>query len=93
MHERKRAQARPQRAREPRRAGGLRPRARRRSGISARPTGQISPILLPNPVAVFDELVDVLRTGEFIGDLRVTLTELAIAFSISVDRAASRSAI
>ena len=45
--------------------------------------GQISPILLPNPVAVFDELVDVLATGEFVSDLRVTLTELAIAFSIS----------
>ena len=29
------------------------------------------------------ELVDVLRTGEFIGDLRVTLSELAIAFAIS----------
>ncbi len=43
----------------------------------------ISPILLPNPLAVFDELTDVLRTGEFIGDLRITLTELAIAFCIS----------
>ncbi len=45
--------------------------------------GHISPILLPNPVAVYHELTDVLRTGEFIGDLRVTLSELAIAFSIS----------
>lgn len=44
---------------------------------------RISPILLPNPVAVFHELTDVLRTGEFIGDLQVTLSELAIAFSIS----------
>jgi ABC-type nitrate/sulfonate/bicarbonate transport system permease component len=44
---------------------------------------RISPILLPNPVNVFHELMDVLRTGEFVGDLRVTLTELAIAFSIS----------
>jgi len=44
---------------------------------------RISPILLPNPVAVYDELADVLRTGEFIPDLRVTLTELVIAFSIS----------
>jgi ABC-type nitrate/sulfonate/bicarbonate transport system permease component len=50
--------------------------------LGTRP-GHISPILLPNPVAVFHELVDVLRTGEFIGDLRVTLSELAIAFSIS----------
>src|SRR5258708_18147543 len=45
--------------------------------------GQISPILLPNPVRVFDELVDVLATLEFVSDLRVTLFELAVAFSIS----------
>ena len=45
--------------------------------------GGISPILLPNPVAVYHELIDVLRTGEFVGDLRITLMELAIAFSIS----------
>src|SRR5213079_3045829 len=44
---------------------------------------RVSPILLPNPVAVFDQLSDVLRTGEYVGDLRVTLSELAIAFSIS----------
>jgi len=45
--------------------------------------GKISPILLPNPRNVFDELVDVIWTLEFVGDLRVTLTELAIAFAIS----------
>jgi ABC-type nitrate/sulfonate/bicarbonate transport system permease component len=45
--------------------------------------GRINPILLPNPANVFNELVDVLRTGEFIDDLRITLTELAIAFAIS----------
>jgi ABC-type nitrate/sulfonate/bicarbonate transport system permease component len=45
--------------------------------------GGISSILLPNPVAVYHELVDVLRTGEFVEDLRVTLTELLVAFSIS----------
>ena len=44
---------------------------------------RISPILLPNPLAVWSELKDVLSTGEFIPDLRVTLTELAIAFAIS----------
>src|SRR5256714_4189098 len=43
----------------------------------------ISAILLPNPVAVFHELIDVLSNGEFIGDLRITLTELAVAFAIS----------
>ena len=45
--------------------------------------GHISPILLPNPLAVLDELIGVLETGEFVGDLRITLTELAIAFAIS----------
>src|SRR5712671_6791286 len=45
--------------------------------------GQISRILLPNPVEVFDELVVVLATLEFVSDLQVTLFELAIAFSIS----------
>ena len=39
--------------------------------------GHVSPILLPNPLSVLDELIDVLKTGEFVGDLRVTLTELA----------------
>jgi ABC-type nitrate/sulfonate/bicarbonate transport system permease component len=43
----------------------------------------ISPILLPNPINVFWELVDVLWTLEFVGDLRVTLMELVIAFSLS----------
>jgi len=44
---------------------------------------RISPILLPNPVVVWHELKDILSTGEYIPDLRITLTELAIAFSIS----------
>jgi ABC-type nitrate/sulfonate/bicarbonate transport system permease component len=43
----------------------------------------VSSILLPNPVRVAEQLWDILRTGEFIGDLRVTLSELAIAFLIS----------
>ena len=45
--------------------------------------GKISPILLPNPVNVWDELLQVLWSLEFVGDLRVTLTELVIAFAIS----------
>jgi ABC-type nitrate/sulfonate/bicarbonate transport system permease component len=45
--------------------------------------GRISPILLPNPLNVYDELIDVLWTGEFVSDLRITLMELAIAFAIS----------
>ena len=44
---------------------------------------RISPILLPNPVNVFHELADILKSGEFIDDLRITLTELAVAFAIS----------
>jgi ABC-type nitrate/sulfonate/bicarbonate transport system permease component len=43
----------------------------------------ISPILLPNPIKVWAELRDVIATGEFWPDLRVTLTELAAAFAIS----------
>ena len=43
----------------------------------------VSSILLPNPVLVLQQLWDILKSGEFIGDLRVTLTELGIAFAIS----------
>jgi ABC-type nitrate/sulfonate/bicarbonate transport system permease component len=46
--------------------------------------GHVSPILLPNPPSVLEELIDVLKSGEYIGDLRVTLTELAAAFAISM---------
>jgi ABC-type nitrate/sulfonate/bicarbonate transport system permease component len=44
---------------------------------------RVSPILLPDPVKVLHELWDILKTGEYIGDLRVTLMELAVAFAIS----------
>jgi ABC-type nitrate/sulfonate/bicarbonate transport system permease component len=44
----------------------------------------VSRILLPNPVGVVRALGNVLATGEYANDLFVTLTELAIAFSISV---------
>jgi ABC-type nitrate/sulfonate/bicarbonate transport system permease component len=44
----------------------------------------VNRLLLPNPVAVFDNLVDILRSGEYIDDLKVTLGELAAAFAISV---------
>jgi ABC-type nitrate/sulfonate/bicarbonate transport system permease component len=43
----------------------------------------ISRILLPNPVNVWSELKDVLASGEYLPDLKVTLSELAIAFIIS----------
>src|SRR6478735_5213282 len=44
---------------------------------------RVSPLLLPNPVAVLRDFWEILRTGEFIGDLRVTLSELAAAFAIA----------
>ena len=44
---------------------------------------RVSPLLLPNPLAVLRDFWDILSSGEFIGDLRVTLTELALAFAIS----------
>src|SRR5262249_16707358 len=43
----------------------------------------VTHLLLPNPVKVYDELKDVLASGEFIPDLRITLTELAVAFVLS----------
>ena len=42
----------------------------------------VSRILLPNPVNVWAELKDVLGSGEFLPDLQVTLTEIAIAFAM-----------
>jgi len=44
----------------------------------------VNRLLLPNPVAVYDNLIDILRSGEFIEDLETTLGELAAAFAISV---------
>ena len=44
----------------------------------------VNRLLLPNPVAVVDNLFDILRSGEFIDDLTTTLGELAVAFAISV---------
>ena len=43
----------------------------------------ISHLLLPNPVVVYRELTNVLSSGEFVPDLKVTLQELAAAFVIS----------
>ena len=43
----------------------------------------INPLLLPNPVKVWAEFKDILSTGEFLPDLQVTLSEIAIAFLIS----------
>ncbi len=44
----------------------------------------VNRLLLPNPVEVWRQLLDILRSGEYLPDLRVTLTELAIAFVLAV---------
>jgi ABC-type nitrate/sulfonate/bicarbonate transport system permease component len=44
----------------------------------------VNRLLLPNPVAVWQQLLDVLRSGEYLPDLRVTLTELVVAFALSM---------
>jgi ABC-type nitrate/sulfonate/bicarbonate transport system permease component len=44
----------------------------------------INRLLLPNPTSVWQQLLDVLRTGEYLPDLRVTLTELIAAFALSM---------
>jgi ABC-type nitrate/sulfonate/bicarbonate transport system permease component len=44
----------------------------------------INSLLLPKPQLVAHELLDILRSGEFWPDLLLTLSELAIAFSISM---------
>lgn len=43
----------------------------------------ISHLLLPNPIKVWHELRDVLGSGEYWPDLKITLTELAVAFAIA----------
>ena len=44
----------------------------------------VNQLLLPNPVSVWYQLLDVVTSGEFIPDLIVTCTELTAAFAISV---------
>jgi len=44
----------------------------------------INRLLLPNPIAVWHQLVDVLKSGEYLPDLRVTLTELGMAFPLAL---------
>ena len=44
----------------------------------------INRLLLPNPIAVWQQLLDVLKSGEYLPDLRITLTELAAAFTLSM---------
>src|SRR4029077_18646386 len=44
----------------------------------------INRLLLPNPIAVWQQFLDVLKSGEYLPDLRVTLTELVVAFALSM---------
>jgi ABC-type nitrate/sulfonate/bicarbonate transport system permease component len=44
----------------------------------------VNHLLLPNPVAVFDQLVDVLKGGGYLPDLRVTATEFVCAFALAM---------
>ncbi|MGO8924399.1 MAG: ABC transporter permease [Xanthobacteraceae bacterium] len=44
----------------------------------------VNRLLLPNPIAVWQQLIDVLRSGEYLPDLRVTLSEVAVAFALAV---------
>jgi ABC-type nitrate/sulfonate/bicarbonate transport system permease component len=43
----------------------------------------VNKLLLPNPLNVWDQLADVIAKGEYLNDLRITLTELGVAFLIS----------
>ena len=43
----------------------------------------VNRLLLPNPVDVWEQFVDVLRTGNYLPDLRVTATEFVVAFFLS----------
>ena len=44
----------------------------------------VNRLLLPDPVAVADNFIDIVLSGEYIDDLKVTLGELAAAFAIAV---------
>ncbi|HLA20830.1 MAG TPA: ABC transporter permease [Pseudolabrys sp.] len=44
----------------------------------------VNKLLLPNPLNVWDQLADVIAKGEYLDDLRITLTELGVAFLISI---------
>ncbi|HTV38773.1 MAG TPA: ABC transporter permease [Xanthobacteraceae bacterium] len=43
----------------------------------------VNRLLLPNPVAVWHQFIEVLRSGAFLPDLRVTATEFAVAFTLA----------
>ena len=43
----------------------------------------VNHLLLPNPVAVWHQFVDVVRSGDYLSDLRITATEFAAAFALA----------
>ncbi|MFZ2066824.1 MAG: ABC transporter permease [Xanthobacteraceae bacterium] len=43
----------------------------------------VNRLLLPNPVEVWEQLMEVLRSGNYLPDLRVTATEFVVAFLLS----------
>jgi ABC-type nitrate/sulfonate/bicarbonate transport system permease component len=43
----------------------------------------VSQLLLPNPVAAWHQFADLLRSGAYLPDLRVTATEFAVAFVLA----------
>jgi len=45
---------------------------------------RVSSILLPNPIDVWHQLIEVIRSGEFVRDLRITFGEFAAAFVIAM---------
>ena len=44
----------------------------------------VNKLLLPNPIAVWHQLVGILKSGEYLPDLRVTATEFAAAFVLAL---------
>jgi ABC-type nitrate/sulfonate/bicarbonate transport system permease component len=44
----------------------------------------VNHLLLPNPISVWHQLVGILKSGEYLPDLRVTATEFAAAFALAL---------
>ena len=44
----------------------------------------VNRLLLPNPIAVWHQLVGILKSGEYLPDLRVTASEFAVAFVLAL---------
>jgi ABC-type nitrate/sulfonate/bicarbonate transport system permease component len=44
----------------------------------------VNKLLLPNPIAVWHQLIGILKSGEYLPDLRITATEFAAAFVLAL---------